>query len=111
MAENLQEDWLDARLREEAAYIDDAGFTARVVQKLPSRPVGYPLRATILVGLTLLASVVMYFSGVGWFVAEGLTRLALFPLPVIWIGAAVASGLVMVGGLAAVISRSGARTL
>ena len=52
MDENLQEDWLDARLREEAAYIDDAGFTARVVQKLPARAVGYSLRAVILLGLT-----------------------------------------------------------
>ena len=39
MDEKLQEDWLDARLRDEAPYIDDAGFTARVVQKLPARPV------------------------------------------------------------------------
>ena len=37
MAENLQDDSLDARLRDEAVYIDDAGFTARVVQQLPAR--------------------------------------------------------------------------
>ena len=36
MDEQLQEDWLDRRLREEMPYIDDAGFTARVVQKLPA---------------------------------------------------------------------------
>ncbi len=36
MDEQLQEDWLDARLRDEAPYIDDAGFTARVMQQLPA---------------------------------------------------------------------------
>ena len=35
--EQLQADWLDAKLRDEMPYIDDAGFTARVVQQLPAR--------------------------------------------------------------------------
>jgi len=30
-----QEDWLDGELREAAPYIDDEGFTARVLQQLP----------------------------------------------------------------------------
>ena len=30
-----QEDWLDRELREAAPYIDDEGFTARVLQQLP----------------------------------------------------------------------------
>lgn len=110
MAENLQEDWLDARLREEASYIDDAGFTARVVQKLPSRRIRYSLRVAILMGLTVVASVLAYLlSGGVWFVAEGVTRFALLPLPVIWLCAAGATLLVMAGGLAAALSRTGAR--
>ena len=110
MPENIQEDWLDTRLSEEAAYIDDAGFTARVVQKLPARPVGYSLRAAILIGVTILASLVAYISGGGWFIAEGVTRFALLPLPIIWLTAAAATGLVMAGGIAAVMSRADSRS-
>ena len=110
MDDNSQEDFLDARLREEAAYIDDAGFTSRVVQKLPARPVRHWLRAAILLGVTLIASVIAYFlSGDGWFIAEGVVRLTMLPLPVIWLSAAAVTALVMAGGLAAAISKSGAR--
>jgi hypothetical protein len=111
MDENLQEDWLDAKLRDEAAYIDDGGFTAHVVRKLPAHRVRHSLRAVILVGLTLVASVIAYvLSGGGWFIAEGVTRFALLPLPVIWLTAAGATILVMVGGVAAVLSKTGARS-
>ena len=60
MDENLQEDWLDARLREEASYVDDAGFTAGVIQKLPAQRVRRSYRAAILLAVTALASVVVY---------------------------------------------------
>jgi hypothetical protein len=110
MDENRQEDLLDARLRDEAAYIDDAGFTARVVQKLPARPVRHWLRAMILLGVTLAASAIAYLvSGDGWFVAEGVARLALLPVPVIWLCAAGVTALVMGAGLAAAIFKTGAR--
>ena len=110
MDENLQEDWLDARLRDEAAYVDDAGFTASVVQKLPPRRVRHSLRAVILLGVTLVASTIAYLlSGGGWFIAEGVTRLALLPLPQLWLCAAGATVLVMAGGLAAAMSKSGVR--
>ena len=36
MDNQFQEDWLDTRLREEAPYIDDDGFTAKVIQQLPA---------------------------------------------------------------------------
>jgi hypothetical protein len=111
MDENLQEDWLDAKLRDEAAYVDDGGFTANVVRKLPAHRVRHSLRAVILVGLTLVASSIAYLvSGGGWFIAEGVTRFALLPLPVILLSAAGATMLVMVGGVAAVLSRTGARS-
>jgi len=110
MDENLQEDWLDSRLRDEAAYIDDGGFTRGVVQKLPARRVRHVLRAVILLGVTLVASTIAYLlSGGGGFVAEEVTRFALLPLPVIWLSAAVATGLVMAGGLVAAMSRTGGR--
>lgn len=110
MDENLQEDWLDARLREEASYVDDAGFTARVVGDLPARPVRHALRATILLGLTVVVSVLVYLlSGVGWFIADGVTRFALLPFPVILLCAAGTTALVMAGGLAAAMSKTGRR--
>jgi len=110
MNENLQEDWLDSRLRDEAAYIDDRGFTAGVVQKLPARRVRRTLRALILIGVALVASVIAYLvSGGSWFIAEEVTRFALLPLPVIWLCAAGATFLVMIGGLAAVMSKTGGR--
>jgi len=110
MDENLQEDWLDARLRDEAVYVDDGGFTANVVRKLPARRMRHSLRAVILLKRTVVASIIAYLlSGGGWFIAEEVTRFALLPLPVIWLCAAGATVLVMVGGLAAVIFKTGAR--
>ncbi len=110
MNENLQEDWLDARLRDEASYIDDGGFTARVVEKLPAHQVRLPYRAAILLVVTIAASAVTYLlSGGGWFIAEGVTRFALLPLPVIWLCAAGATLLVMAGGLTAAMSKTGSR--
>jgi hypothetical protein len=111
MNENLQEDSLDARLRDEAVYIDDGGFTSRVVQKLPTRPVRRWLRVAMLLGVALVASAVAYvlFGGV-WGIAEGVTRLSLLPLSVIWLGAAGATVVVMVGGLAAVVSKASGRS-
>jgi len=111
MAENLQEDWLDARLRDDAAYIDDAGFTTRVVKKLPSRPIRNWLRGGILLGLTVLAGVIVYLlSGGGWFLAEGMTRIVMLPLPLILVCAAAVTLLVMAGGLVAAISKVGRRS-
>jgi anti-sigma factor RsiW len=103
-----QEDSLDRQLREAAPYIDDEGFTARVLKKLPAqRPRRDSLRAVILLGITLLASALAYtVSDGGRFVSVGVERLAI--LPMIWIFAlAVASGVLMTGlGLAAAISNN-----
>jgi hypothetical protein len=99
-----QEDWLDRELREAAPYIDDDGFTARVLQQLPRPRRGRDwLRAAILLGMTLLASVLAYVvSGGGRFVSVSIERLA--SLPVLWVFVlALASGLVIsaVGATAA----------
>ena len=110
MEEKVQEDWLDARLRDEATYIDDAGFTSRVVQKLPVRSVRRSYRAAILLAVTVAASVVTYFlAGGSWFVAERLTLLAMMPVTMIWVTAAAVTVLVMAGGLAMALSKTGSR--
>lgn len=80
MDEQLQEDWLERRLREEMAYIDDEGFTARVVRQLPAAG-RHSYRALILIGITLLASIVTYLaSDGGRFLVVAAYRLAAMPL-------------------------------
>jgi hypothetical protein len=100
-----QEDWLDRQLREAAPYIDDDGFTARVLQQLPPPRRSHDrLRAAIILGMTLLASVLAYVvSGGGRFISVTLERLA--ALPALWVFAlALASGLLItaVGATAAI---------
>jgi hypothetical protein len=107
MEEKVQEDSLDARLREEASYIDDGGFTSTVVRKLPARRVRRSYRAFILLGVTLAACVAAYLlSGGSWFIAEKATTFAMMPITVIWLCAAAATLLVMAGGLAAALSKT-----
>ena len=109
MDEKNREDWLDRQLREAAPYIDDAGFTARVLQKLPSRRSRRESqRAVIMIGITLLASLLAYVvSDSGRFVAVALERMSI--LPMLWVFAiALATGiLVTAGGLAAALNKSG----
>ena len=106
MDEKLQEDWLDARLRDEAPYIDDAGFTSRVVQKMPARQVRRSYRAFIMVGITLAACIAAYFlAGGSNFAFDTFANVAFLPKTTILIFAGIAGVLVMVGGLAAALSR------
>ena len=102
-----QEDWLDKELREAAPYIHDEGFTARVLRQLPPpRRSSDLLRATILLGMTFLASVLAYIvSGGGRFVSNTFERLA--ALPVLWVFAlALMTGLVIAAlGAAVALSR------
>lgn len=99
---------LDRELRECAPYIDDAGFTATVVQRLPARRRSRSsLRGVIIFGMTVLASVIAYvLSDGGRFVTEALIRLA--SLPMLWILLlALGSGmLVAAGGIVAAISKN-----
>src|SRR5207249_12104447 len=76
------DDTLDRQLREAAPYIDDEGFTARVMVKLPvARREPRWLRAMVLLGVTVLGSGVAYLlSGGGRFVREGMVQLSNFPI-------------------------------
>ena len=108
MSETQQEDWLDRQLRECAPYVDDAGFTAAVIAKLPApRQKRVSLRGTILVGITLVGCVLAYIlSNGGSFIITSIGRV--MTLPVLWLLAlAFASGiLITAGGLVAAISKS-----
>ena len=108
MDEKNQEEWLDRQLREAAPYIEDDGFTARVIQKLPlAKWRDQSLRSIILIGLTALGSALAYvLSDGGRFVVIEMSRLA--TIPTLWLFAlALGSGiLVMTGGLIASISKT-----
>ena len=107
MDEIKQEDWLDRQLREAAPYIDDEGFTARVLQQLPPRRARRSFRGAILLTITLLASVLAYLlsDGARFLVVEA-TRLT--TLPTLWLFVlALGSGiLVMAGGVIAAIFKT-----
>jgi anti-sigma factor RsiW len=108
MDEIKQEDWLDRQLREAAPYIDDEGFTARVLQQLPRpRHSRRSFRGAILLAITLLASILAYLlSDGGRFLVVAVTRLT--TLPTLWLFVlALGSGiLVMAGGVIAAISKT-----
>lgn len=112
MDENLQEDWLDARLREEASYVDDAGFTAGVIQKLPARRVRRSYRAAILLAVTAAASLIVYLlAGNSSFISEAVTNFIFMPLSLIYL-MAIGAGLLLMGfAVGAAISKTGAHRL
>ena len=112
MNENLQEDWLYARLREEASYVDDAGFTAGVIQKLPAQRVRRSFRAAILLAVTALASVIVYLlAGRSSFIAEAVTNFIFMPLSLIYLMAIGAGLLLMAFGVTAAMSKAGGQRL
>ena len=111
MDEKLQEDGLDARLRDDASYIDDAGFTSGVVQKLPARQVRRSYRAFLLLGITLAACLAAFWLAGGTsFAFDTYANMAMMPVTWMWVTAAAAAILVMAGGLAAAVSRSRGRS-
>ena len=101
------EDWLDTRLRDAAPYIDDAGFTGRVMKQLPHHHSLRIQRAIIILTATIVSVVIAYFgSGEGWFVREALVRAATLP-PLTVFGFVLACGLLLiVGGLWAALTRT-----
>lgn len=74
------DDVLDARLRDETPYIEDGGFTARVMQRLPARRASVTLqRSIIILVASVLSVVIAYFaSGEGMFVHDAVLQLARF---------------------------------
>lgn len=111
MDEKLQEDWLDARLRDEAPYIDDAGFTSHVVRKLPARQVRRSYRNFILIGITLFACLAAYWlAGGSSFAFDAVANVAFMPVTWMWVAVAAIGFLVMAGGLAAAVSRARGRS-
>jgi hypothetical protein len=99
---------LDARLRDETPYIDDAGFTARVMKQLPRRRFSWSTqRAFIIFAATILSVVIAYFaSGEGMFVQDAFARVSgLRPLQLLLLIFACGAGMT-IAGLWAALART-----
>ena len=108
MNEQIEQDWLDRKLQEAAPYIEDDGFTAGVLQQLPTPQLRWQfLRPLILVGMSAFASALTYvLSDGGRFLLVEMFKLT--TIPTLWVVAfALASGmLVMAGGIFAAMSKT-----
>jgi hypothetical protein len=97
----IDDETLDRQLREAVPYINDDGFTARVIARLPAAPREPQwLRAMIVLGLALVGTGVAYGIGGGHIVREGIIEFANFP---IWLLLVFAFGCGLVVGAFAVI--------
>jgi hypothetical protein len=97
----IDDETLDQQLREAVPYINDDGFTARVIASLPAtRREPRWLRAMIVIGLALLGIGIAYVVGGGHVVREGIIEFANFP---IWLLLVFAFGCGLVVGAFAVI--------
>lgn len=108
MDETENIDWLDRQLREAIPYIDDDGFSRRVLQQLPARrATPQRFRSVIIFGATLIACLLAYLlSDRGEFVLQAVTRMAGMS-PLMLVGIAMLAGiLITVAGTAAVIGRN-----
>jgi len=74
----IDDETLDRQLREAVPYINDDGFTSRVIARLPAaRREPQWLRAMIVVGLALIGTGMAYFlSGGGSLVRQGVVQMA-----------------------------------
>lgn len=96
----IDDETLDRQLREAVPYINDDGFTARVIARLPAaRREPQWLRAMIVLGLALLGTGVAFLLS-GGVIRQGLIQMADFP---IWLLLVFAFGCGLVVGAFAVI--------
>ena len=108
MSDATEQDWLDRKLQEAAPYIEDDGFTARVLRQLaqPVQRLQF-LRPLILVGMSAFASALTYvLSDGGRFLIVEMFKVT--TIPTLWVVVfALASGmLVMAGGIFAAMARN-----
>jgi hypothetical protein len=97
----IDDETLDRQLREAVPDINDDGFTACVLARLPAaRREPQWLRVMIVLGLALLGTGVAYLIGGGHIVREGIIEFANFP---IWLLLVFAFGCGLVVGAFAVI--------
>jgi hypothetical protein len=96
----IDDETLDRQLRDAVPYINDDGFTARVIARLPAaQREPQWLRAMIVIGLALLGTGVAYLLS-GGVIRQGLIQMTDFP---IWLLLIFAFGCGLVVGAFAVI--------
>ena len=96
----IDDETLDRQLRDAVPYINDDGFTARVIARLPAaQRESQWLRAMIVLGLALLGTGVTYLLS-GGVIRQGLIQMADFP---IWLLLVFAFGCGLVVGAFAII--------
>ena len=78
----IDDETLDRQLREAVPYINDDGFTAHVIARLPAtRAEQRWLRTMIVLGLALLGTGIAYvLSGGARVVRQGMVQMADFPI-------------------------------
>src|SRR5207248_8678546 len=108
MNREISDEALDRKLQEAAPYLEDDGFTARVLQQLPQqvRRAEF-LRPFILVAMSALASALTYvLSDGGRFLVVEMFKVT--TIPTLWVVVfALASGmLVMACGIFAAMSKT-----
>ena len=92
-------DWIDRQLIEDARRpLDDAGFTAAVMSRLPARTSPYPwLRTSLILGSTVLGSLLaVLLAPVGPLVGDGIAQIVSFRGMTPGISAALAMTVVLV---------------
>jgi len=100
----MTDDELDRQFRDSVPYIDDAGFTTKVLAQLPAQTAPERVRGLILIATAILGSVLTYVaSGGGRFLKVFAYQLS--QTPTLWLLALTLTlGLIMTGlGLAAAI--------
>jgi hypothetical protein len=106
-AQLQDEDWLDAKLRDEMPYIDDDGFTSRVSQELPVRRHSPKTRSAILLSFSVVAAVIAYFvAGGGSFAMDVVSWFAVKPLAALYVITIACGLLVTAVGVFFAVSRS-----
>ena len=107
MDQLIGDEELDRQLREAVPYIDDGGFTRRVLKQLPKDPAPARVRGAILMTAALVATVLSYYlSGGAQFVIGYVSQLSQLPLQ--WLLAlAFTVGILVAGfGLVAAIFKT-----
>ena len=106
-AQLQDEDWLDAKLRDEMPYIDDDGFTSRVSQELPVRRGSTKARSAILLSFSVVAALIAYFvAGGGSFAMDVVSWFAVKPLVALYVMTIACGVLVTAAGVFFAVSRS-----
>jgi hypothetical protein len=107
MNEQLQEDWLDAKMRDEMPYIDDDGFTSRVAQQLPARRKTSPARSAVLLAISVVAVVVAFaVAGGAGFLLDVVGWFAVMPSSLLFVVVVGCGLLVTAFGVYAAVNRA-----